>query len=71
MVISAATIFVFLDIFAPFTAPFGIALALLASRCAVTYEDRKRAWMALALAFGTVLLFVLLIPMYDAMNAGL
>jgi hypothetical protein len=71
MVISGATVFVFIDLFAPFTAPFGIALALLALKSAAIDEDRRRAWIALLLSCGTVILWFVLMPMYNAMNDGL
>ena len=71
MTLSVGTLFAFLDIFAPFTAPFGIALAFSALRCAATDDDRRRAWQALALACATVLLWFLLIPAYDTMNNGM
>jgi hypothetical protein len=72
MVISGATLLIFVDIFAPFTFPFGITYAVLALRSAVVREDRRRAWRAVLFSCATVILWFLFIPtLYSAMNEGL
>ena len=72
MAISLGTLVFFIDLFAIFTAPFSIGLAIWAV-CAskAGSRDRKFATWALWLAIATLALWPLLIPLYNGMNEGL
>jgi hypothetical protein len=70
--ISVGTLFFFLDLFALFTAPVSIVLGLVArGKAASGSSDRTRANVAIGLGVATLALWPLLIPMYNAMDAGL
>lgn len=72
IVISVATLVVFIDLFAPFTSPVAFLLGYLARRRSQPgTRDRARANLALWLALGTIVLWPLLIPLYNAMDEGL
>jgi hypothetical protein len=72
MAISLGTVLFFVDLFAIFTWPFSIGLAI-GALCTSERgsRDRRFATWALLAAIGTVALWFLLIPVYNGMNEGL
>jgi len=69
--LSIVTMVFFIDLFAPLTAPVAIVMGVMARRRAETDEVRSRARLAIWLGVGSLALFVLMIPVFNAMNEGM